>query len=475
MTEHLLAVDLGATSGRVVSGRFVDGNLHYETIHRFPNEPIVQKNGLHWGLTSLYSEILRGMRMAATVSEDVAGIGVDSWAVDYGLLGQGKLLAEPFHYRDKRNLDGVATVHEAVAFEELFQRNGLQFLPFNTLYQLATEDWARYEPAVDHFLLIPDLVNYWLTGVASSEITNASTTGLVGVNSSGWDQEIIRLIGAPKHIFTEIGEPGNELGSLSSEVVRSTGLTSPVFQVASHDTASAIVAVPMNTAEVAYISCGTWGLVGQEISRPILSDEAVQAKFTNERGADHTFRLLRNVMGLWLLNESVNYWSLQGATVSLSDLLSEATSYRGPVPVFDVNDPVFVAPGDVPRRITSWLRAHDLPVPDSLAGVVAAIIRSLAVAFSVVIREVTLLSKVPITAVHIVGGGAQNAMLCQAIADVTEMPVFAGPVEATSIGNLLIQARALGWVSGDLWSMRSIVRRSVVPVEYQPWGGGASP
>lgn len=474
MTEHLLAVDLGATSGRVVSGRFVDGYLHYETIHRFPNEPMVQKDGFHWGLTNLYSEIQRGMRMAAIVSENVAGIGVDSWAVDYGLFGHGKLLVEPFHYRDNRNSRGVAAVHEAVPFEELFKLNGLQFLPFNTLYQLATEEWAQYEPAADCLLLIPDLVNYWLTGVASSEITNASTTGLIGADSSDWDPEIIRIIGAPKHIFTEIGEPGNELGSLSPETVRSTGFNSPVFQVASHDTASAVVAVPMNTAEAAYISCGTWGLVGQEISRPILSHEAFQARFTNERGADNTVRLLRNVMGLWLLNESVNFWSSRGETVSLSDLLSKAASYRGPVPVFDVNDPVFIAPGDVPRRITSWLRAHDLPEPDSRVGIVATIIRSLAVGFSVAIREVTLLSKVPINAVHIVGGGAQNAVLCQAIADITERPVFAGPVEATSIGNLLIQARTLGWISGDLWSLRSIVRRSVVLATYKPRGEGAS-
>lgn len=467
MSGSLVAVDLGATSGRVITGHVSANAVHHEVVHRFPNGPVESAGALHWDATGLFAHVLDGIAMAAA-QEPVRSVGVDSWAVDYGLFREDTLLGEPFHYRDERTALGVRRVHEALPFERLFQKNGLQFLSFNTIYQLAAEDWDGAAGSATSLLLIPDLVNFWLTGHHGMELTNASTTGLLDPRTGALDPELVALSGAPVNIFAPIHEPGHRLGRLTPEVRAVVGGDAEVVAVASHDTASAVLATPLSSTDSAYISCGTWGLVGLDIESPILTDASRQANFTNELGLDRRVRFLHNVMGLWLLNESVSQWKSEGHDVSVENLIAQALDYTGPLSVFDVNDPVFMAPGAMATRIGSWLESHDKPVPQGPVALVASIVESLAIAFSDAVVTAGALSGTTIREINVVGGGSQNALLCQRLADHAGLPVVAGPVEATAIGNLLVQARAAGLISGDAESLRALVAATYKPVTYVP-------
>lgn len=467
MSASLVAVDLGATSGRVIAGNVSPNSVNHEVVHRFPNGPHELGGSLHWDATGLFGHVLDGVAMALSRGP-VASVGVDSWAVDYGLLRGESLLAEPFHYRDQRTARGVSRVHDALPFEGLFRRNGLQFLSFNTIYQLATEEWAGVAGSATSLLLIPDLMNFWLTGQRGMELTNASTTGLLDPRTGRLDPQLVALSGAPLGVFAPIHEPGHRLGGLTSEIRTRVGGDAEVVAVASHDTASAVLATPLSGVDSAYISCGTWGLVGVETASPILTDAAREANFTNELGLDRRVRFLHNVMGLWLLNESVSQWRAEGHEVTVESLVSQALDYAGPLSVFDVNDPVFMAPGTMATRIASWLEEHEQPVPDGLVPFVASIIESLAVAFSDAIATAGILSGTSIREINMVGGGSQNALLCQRLADHAGLPVVAGPVEATAIGNLLVQARAAGLISGDAETLRALVATAYQPMTYTP-------
>jgi rhamnulokinase len=466
------AVDLGATSGRVIVGH-VDqgaGMLALDHVARFPNGPVRLASGLHWDFTGLYRDLARGLADAFRRESGVASIGVDSWAVDYGLLRGDRLLGEPFHYRDARNDAAVETVHERVPFEELYRRNGLQFLPFNTLYQLAAEQGGGWLDLADSLLLIPDLIGFQLTGAKVAERTNASTTGLVAVESGEWDDELVERLGFAPSVFAPLVDPGDALGGLRTDVATDLGAPAgiEVVAVGSHDTASAVVAVPMQPESAAYISCGTWGLVGVELERPVTTDAAREANFTNEGGVDGRVRFLHNVMGLWLLSESVRWWERDGETVDLPGLLAASASVTARVAVFDANDPRFLAPGDLPGRIGEWCREHGEPAPQSRAEFARSIVESLAEAFAQTVRTASVLSGVDVETIHIVGGGALNELLCRRTADRSGLPVLAGPVEATAIGNVLVQARAQGLVDGDLDSLRALVSRAFAPVRYEP-------
>ena len=476
------AVDLGATSGRVILGR-VDqraGTLELGHVARFPNGPVRLASGLHWDLTGLYRDLTRGLADAFRRDPAVASIGVDSWAVDYGLLRGGRLLGEPFHYRDERNEAAVEAVHRVVPFEELYRRNGLQFLPFNTVYQLAAERDAASDGArpggwldlADSLLLIPDLIGFQLTGAKVSERTNASTTGLVAVESGEWDDELIERLGFAASVFAPLVSPGESLGGLRAGVAADLGAPAgiEVVAVGSHDTASAVVAVPMRAESAAYISCGTWGLVGVELEHPVTTDAARAANFTNEGGVDGRVRFLHNVMGLWLLSESVRWWERDGEAIDLGGLLAAAASVTASVPVFDANDPRFLAPGDMPGRIAEWCAEHGVAAPASRAEFARSIIESLAEAFAGAVRTASILSGVDVETIHVVGGGALNELLCRRTADRSGIPVLAGPVEATAIGNVLVQARAQGFARGDLESLRALVAAAFAPTRYEPSG-----
>lgn len=472
MTGRLVAaVDLGASSGRVMVGRVGPNELELTEVHRFPNEPVRLPDGLHWDILRLYREVLAGLRQATRVGDDLASIGVDSWGVDYGLLDEaGSLLGDPYHYRDERTAGSVDAVHAIIGRPDLYARTGLQFLPFNTIYQLAAARGTSILGLARTMLLIPDLLGFWLSGVRVSEVTNASTTGLLDVHRRTWDKELGASLAIPTSLFAPLGAPGDVIGPLRDDVRRETGAgaATRVTLVGSHDTASAVVGVPAADSDFAYIACGTWSLVGVELERPILTEESRAAKFTNEGGVDGRIRYLSNVMGLWLLQESLRTWELEGSPEQLPTLLVAAAELPSGGPVIDPDDPIFLPPGDMPARIAAACRRLDQPVPSSRAAIVRCVLDSLAVAYGRAVRDASRLSGRSVEVVHLVGGGARNALLCQLTADACEVPVLAGPVEATALGNVLVQARAEGLLAGDLETLRALVRSTVDIQRYEP-------
>lgn len=457
------AVDLGATSGRVMIGRVGDGVLELEQVARFPNGPVERADGWHWDLATLWEHVRAGLAEARRREPAIESVGIDSWAVDYGLLGpDGDLLAEPFHYRDERTARGVDAVHAVVPFEELYRRNGLQFLPFNTLYQYAAD--ARSADAGTS-LLIPDLLAERLTGRRVAERTNASTTGLLDVHTGEWDLSLAEALGIPSRILPPLVDPGETIGHAPVDV----GAV-PVIAVGSHDTASAVVAVPLSTPDAAYISCGTWGLVGLELPAPIVSADARAANFTNEGGVDGRVRFLHNVTGLWLLSETVRAWSEgDGAPVDLPVLLAAAAEQPTPPRLFDADDPALAAPGGMPARIAALLGMPE-PLPDERPAFARVIVESIAEAFARTVRTAGDLAGREVDVIHLVGGGALNALLCQATADRSGLPVLAGPVEATALGNVLVQARALGVFGAEasLEDLRARVAEAFPPRRFDP-------
>ena len=456
------AVDLGASSGRVMLGRVGPEHLALTEVHRFRNGGVRLPDGLYWDVLGLYTDVLTGLRAAAR-EEHLAGLAVDSWAVDYGLLdARGTLQGNPRHYRDPRTDAVIDDVHAKLDPARLYGVTGLQFLPFNTLYQLAAE------PVLDgrRALLVPDLLGYWLTGRQVAEETNASTTGLLDARTGGWSPPLLEALGLPHGLLPDVIAAGDVLAPLTGEVGAEIGVdyALPVTTVGSHDTASAVVGVPAETDRFGYISCGTWGLVGVELDAPVLTEDSRKANFTNERGVDGTIRYLRNVMGLWLLSESMRTWDLRGVGVELDDVLPAAAALAAGGPRIDPDDPVFLPPGDMPERI---IRAAGLRDPEP-AAVVRCILDSLAVAFAEAMADAERLSARPVEVVHLVGGGSQNALLCQLTADAMGRPVVAGPVEATALGNVLVQARTHGVLSGDLAALRGRVRAASRLHRYEP-------
>ena len=382
------------------------------------------------------------------------------------------MLCTPYHYRDDRTTAGVKATHALVPARELYATNGLQHLPFNTLFQLADDRETGSLACADQMLLIPDLLAFWLTGVDRAEVTNASTTGLLNVHTRQWDDALIARLGLRRGLFAELVEPGKSIGPLLPAVGAEIGATGiSVTAVGSHDTASAVVAVPASGTDFAYISSGTWSLVGVELDRPVVSEASRAANFTNEGGVDGRVRFLRNVSGLWLLSESVRMWEASGGTIDLPQLIEQAAVVSGAARVFDANDPRFLAPGDMPARIAQWFVEHDMSPPGTPAEFVRSIIESLADAYAAAIDAASMLSGTTVTTIHIVGGGSQNALLCQLTADRTGRHVLAGPVEATAIGNVLVQARALGFATGSLESLRSLVAAATSPTRYLPDSG----
>ena len=470
MTDAVAAVDLGATSGRVMLGYVGHNELSVRPVARFPNTPVRTIDGLHWNILELYRNVVAGLASAVQEEPSITSVAVDSWAVDYALMRDGRMLGTPYHYRDERTVPAVEQAHALVGPDELYAANGLQFLSFNTLYQFTADRDAGTLQLADGFLLIPDLINYWLTGERFAEQTNASTTGLLNIATGQWDHDLIGRLDLPRGVFPELIAPGTSIG----RVLPGIGLDGlSVTAVGSHDTASAVVAVPSIRDDFAYISCGTWGLVGVELDSPVLTAQSRAANFTNEGGvgdSDGTGRVryLHNVMGLWLLSESVREWQLHDPTIELAGLLAAASALTTPVPLFDADDPTFTAPGGMPDRIAAWCQAHDVAAPRTPVEFVRSIIESLAVAFVDAVHSASRLSGRSVSVIHIVGGGSQNELLCQLIANRSGIPVLAGPVEATAIGNVLIQARTRGLVSGSLESLRSLVASAFSPRIYHP-------
>ncbi|ROR72557.1 rhamnulokinase [Bogoriella caseilytica] len=476
-----LSVDLGASSGRVVAGHLDDGRMVTEVIHRFDNVPVAVREGgrevLHWNVLRLYEGILTGVRLAAR-RRNVVSLGIDTWAVDYGLLdADGALLGNPVHYRDSRT-DGVAAeVFTHLPAEMLYERTGLQYQPFNTIFQLAAAAGSAQLATARRLLLLPDLLGYWLTGVAVAEATNASTTGLLDVAARGWSAEILlALRGALGMdlgpLLPPVVEPGTQIGTVDV-----AGLPEvPLVAVGSHDTASAVVGVP-GDGDFAYISCGTWSLVGIELAEPVLSEASRDGNFTNELGVDGSVRYLRNVMGLWLLQECVREWAEAGEEIDLAELLAQSEEVTALRCVVDVDDSAFLAPGGMPERLAQAAAEAGEPVPRTRAEMVRAILDSLALAYRRALRAASDLAEREISVIHLVGGGSRNELLCRLTAEATGLPVIAGPVESTALGNLLVQARSLGDLGEgvDLTGLHRLALASAHQelTRYEPRGGRA--
>lgn len=468
----VIAIDLGASSGRVMRAEVQPGSISLSEVHRFPNGPVDRDGSLRWDLTRIRTGVMDGLRKAAAIGP-IDSIGIDSWAVDYGLVtADGRLVDDPFHYRDSRVDSVVANVDRIVPADELYAITGLQHLAFNTIYQLAADlDTNRLADAAT-LLLIPDLVTWWLTDQIGAEVTNASTTQLYDVRTRTWALDIIDRLGLPRRLFPALRNPGDRSGVLSQAVRTELGISAevPVIAVGSHDTASAIVGVPADGKAFAYISCGTWSLVGVELDHPVLTEESLAANFTNEAGVDGTIRYLRNVMGLWLLQECQRVWSEAGLPHDVETLVAEAT-HTPKGAVFDPDDPAFLAPGDMPSRIVEACEGLGQPIPTTQAGFVRAILDSLAAAHDRTVREAQRLSGHRVNTIHLVGGGARNALLCQLTADACGLPVIAGPVEAAALGNVLIQARSLGAAPETLDGLRTLLRGTQTLVTYHPASG----
>ena len=460
--KRVAAVDLGASSGRVMLGVVGDAQLELSEVHRFWNGPVRLRDTLHWDVLHLYRSVLDGLRTAGSVD----GIGIDSWAVDYGLLdASGRLIGNPVHYRDSRT-DGVMDrVLQTISTEELYDVTGLQQLPFNTIYQLVAEGFLGQ---AETLLMIPDLLGYWLTGETGAERTNASTTQLYDVRARSWSSELAERVGVPASVFPKLREPGDVVGTLLPDVVEETGLdlATPVIAVGSHDTASSVVAVPAADERFAYISSGTWSLVGLELESPVLSAEAREANFTNEGGVDGRIRFLKNVMGLWILQECQRIWGAD----DLPALLRDAADASPFAVLIDPDAPEFLAPGNMPRRIEEHCRATGQERPRSQAATVRCILESLALAYRRTLRLAQTIADRPVDVLHVIGGGSQNELLCQLTADACGLPVLAGPVEASALGNVLVQARALGEPLPDLSAMRALVRSTHQLRRYEPQG-----
>jgi rhamnulokinase len=469
------AVDLGASGGRVMLG-VIGGRdrLELRELHRFPNVPVRVLGTLHWDILSLFQGVLDGIRAAAGAAE-VASVGIDTWGVDYGLLDEeGALLGNPVHYRDGRTDGMPGRVLARVPADELYAITGIQQLPFNTICQLAAAAATPELAAARTLLMIPDLLSYWLTGEIGAEVTNASTTQLYDVREQAWATSLMTRVGIPPGIFPPLRSPGDIIGDLLPGIAAEAGFPAPVpvLAVGSHDTASAVAGVPAQGTDFAYISCGTWSLVGMELPGPVLSEAGRRANFTNETGIDGTIRYLRNVMGLWLLQESVRAWSSRGAEADLGTLLAAAAEAPALRAVVDPDGPEFLAPGDMPARIVAACRRTGQDPPADPGETVRCILDSLALAHRRALAEVQELTGRHVGTVHIVGGGARNALLCQLTADACGLPVVAGPVEAAALGNVLVQGRARGAVPGDLGAMRELLRRTQDLRRFEPSRAG---
>ena len=478
-TSAFAAVDLGASSGRVMTGWLAgDGprtrELELREAHRFPNEPFQALGTLHWDVCRLYAGLLDGLR-AAHRDAELSSVGIDSWGVDYGLLGpDGTLLGIPVHYRDARTDGMVDEVLASIPAAELYAVTGIQQLPINTIYQLVAAARAGQLDGAATLLLMPDLLAYWLTGQVGAELTNASTTQLYDPGARDWAWSLIERLGLPRPLFPPLRQPGTVIGAIRPEAIRPEAVAGPdlaglpVVAVGSHDTASAVIGVPAQGRDFAYISCGTWSLVGMELDQPVLTEASRAANFTNEAGVDGTIRYLRNVMGLWLLQESVRAWADAGQAADLGKLLAESAKVPPLQVVVDPDDPVFLPPGDMPARIAKAARRTGQRPPADPPATVRCILDSLALAYRHAIGQVQELSGRVVSTVHVVGGGVRNELLLQLTADACGLPVIAGPAEAAALGNILIQARALGCGPGDLGGMRVLIRATQPLRRFEP-------
>ncbi len=435
----VLAIDIGAESGRVMAVHFDGSGLQLEEVHRFPNYALTVNGVLQWDILHLWREVQAGIdRSRAHAAEPPASLAVDTWGVDFGLLDRdGNLIGNPVCYRDSRTEGMMDAVFARVPKAEVFAQTGIQFMAINTLYQMVSlvESNSPHLQIAARFLTVPDLLNYWLSGAQVCEFSNATTTQMLNPFTRSWAGDMLDALGIPLELFPEVVQPGTRLGTFNDI---------PVIAPACHDTGSAVAGVPAQTENFAYISSGTWSLVGLESPQPVVNEAALAVNATNEGGVYGTFRLLKNVMGLWLLQQCRSTWEQCGRPYSYPELVSLAESADPLRSFVDPNHDHFLPPGDHPAHIQSFCRQSGQPLPESDADIARCVFDSLALAYRDVLRELQSLTGSPIEVIHVVGGGSRNRLLNQLTADASGIPVLAGPGEATVIGNALIQLISLG-------------------------------
>ena len=465
--EHYLGGDLGASSGRVIVGGFDGERLEIEEVHRFPNPGVRTLDHLHWDVLSLFTEMKAGVAKAA--ERKPVSLGVDTWGVDLALLDSaGELGGNPYHYRDSRTNGMMERVFETVPREEVFEHTGLQFMELNTLYQLFS---MKGSPALDRartLLMMPALFHYWFTGVISCEFTDASTTQFYDPRKRDWSREMLGRLGLPTEILRDVIQPGTKVGAVRADVAEECGVSGmSVVAPASHDTGSAVAAAPGEGDRWAYLSSGTWSLVGVETSDPFVTPTALDRNHTNEGGAWGTTRLLKNVSGMWLLEECRREWARAGTDVAHDELIMQANAAPAFRSVINVDDEVFTPPGGMPQRIAEHCERRGEPKPETPGQFARAIFEGLALRYRRSLKDLADITGTPIETLHIVGGGSRNALLSQVAADACGVPVVAGPVEATAIGNVLLQAEGAGRINGKE-QLREVVRRSFQPKSFDP-------
>jgi len=469
--SNILAFDLGASSGRAMLGRIVDGKIEVEELHRFSNDPVQVGDRLHWDILRLYHEIKMGLLKAKHQGIELHSMAIDSWAVDFGFIGKdGELLGNPYHYRDRHTEAAMESLFAEIPAAVIFARTGIQFLSFNTIYQLYALKQANSHLLKEgkRFLMIPDLLRYFLTGQMHNEFSNATTTQLFNPIEGTWDTELLRMLDLPTSWFGKVLKPGMQAGVIQASVCEELGIPSiPVYAVAEHDTGSAVAAVPATEKSFAYLSCGTWSLMGTEVDQPVMHHLAQKLNFTNEGGVADTYRLLKNIMGLWILQECRREWERAGQSYSFPELVQMSVAAK-PLAVFiDPDDAMFMPPGDMPTRIVQYCSQTGQQAPQTAGEIVRCILESLALKYRHVFELTERLSGQSFNGLHMVGGGIQNTLLCQWTSNAIGKPVWAGPSEGSAIGNLVVQWIAQGKYT-DIWEARRAIRDSFPMTTYEP-------
>lgn len=472
----LLAFDYGASSGRAILGKFNKDKLELSEVHRFSNDPVMVNGSFYWDVLRLFHEMKQGILKCIKDGEgDIKGVGTDTWGVDFGLLDKsGELLGNPFHYRDKRNEGMIEEACKIVPKRQLYEITGTQFLKFNTVYQLLSlklNNSPMLEKA-EALLFTPDLLNYFLTGEKITEYTIASTSQMLEAESGNWAYSLLERLGIPTRILLDIVNPGTVIGSVSKWVCDELNIGRiPVIAVAGHDTASAVMAVPAESGKYAYLSSGTWSLLGTETRRPVINDRTFSLDYTNEGGFNKSIRLLKNIMGLWIYQECIREWAKKGEALSYDELEEMALRAKPFVSFIDPDDDLFHGPGHMPEKIAEFCRRTGQAIPEDKGQIVRCIMESLAIKYRLVIEGLEQIVGYAIPVLHIVGGGCKNTTLCRFTANAIGRPVIAGPVEATATGNIICQLIALGEVK-DLREARELVKRSFPTQEYLPSDSG---
>ncbi|MBQ7580555.1 MAG: rhamnulokinase [Clostridia bacterium] len=474
--KRVLAFDFGASSGRAIIGKYENGIVSLEEVHRFSNDPVTVNGVMYWDVLRLFHEIKQGILKAKNAG-GFDSIGIDTWGVDFGLIdSNGNLLGNPVHYRDRRNSGMIAIAEKLMPKREIYEKTGIQFLEFNTLYQLLSlkENDPETLRRADKILFMPDLFSYFLTGNAVSEYSVATTSQMIDVNSGKWDKDLLEMVGISEEKFAPIVKSGTVVGMLRDEICEELGLKSvPVIAVCGHDTQSAISAVPKAQGDIAFISCGTWSIFGTELSKPVVNDTTYEMSVTNEGGFGDAIGFVKNIAGLWLIQESRRQWKKEGSDYSFADLEKAALESESFRCFIDPDDPIFASPGNMPQRVKDYCKKTGQPVPETVGEIMRCMYESLAMKYRLVFEKIKKCVAKDYDTINMIGGGTKDTLLCKMTAGACNTKVVAGPVEATALGNVCVQLIACGELDGISQARETIAQcetlKTYEPADADKW------